>query len=101
MMVKNLFMKNIKVGDNMNNQIEIFVHNAEVMEADIRAVVKELHRTAYIKYQKKVVKKPITYSDSNIRHRANELGMKILSLTQRSVTLLALSQSAYHKAEQF
>lgn len=85
----------------MNNQIDMFVHNAETMEADIRATVKELHRTAYIKYQKKVVKKPITYSDNNIIRRANELGMKILSITQRSVTLLALSQSAYYKAEQF
>jgi hypothetical protein len=27
--------------------------------------------------------------------------MKILSITQRSVTLLALSQNAYYKANQF
>jgi hypothetical protein len=86
----------------MNNQIEIFVHNAEVMESDIRAAVKELHkRTAYIQYQKKVIKKPINYSDSTIANRARELGMKILSITQRSVTLLALSQNAYYKANQF
>jgi hypothetical protein len=86
----------------MNNQIEIFVRNAEDMESDIRTAVKELHkRTAYIQYQKKVIKKPITYSDSTIANRARELGMKILSITQRSVTLLALSQNAYYKANQF
>ena len=86
----------------MNNQIEIFVRNAEEMETDIRAAVNKLHkRTAYIKYEKKVIKVPITYSDSNIIRRARELGMRILSITQRSVTLLALSQNAYYKANQF
>lgn len=85
-----------------NNQIPLFVRNAEEMEADIRTAIKELHkRTAYIQYQKKVVKKPITYSDSTIANRARELGMKILNITQRSVTLLALSQNAYYKANQF
>jgi hypothetical protein len=85
----------------MNNQIEMFVRNAEQMEADIRVVVNKLHRNAYIKYEKRVIKKPITYSDDTIANRARELGMKIISITQRSVTLLALSQNAYYKANQF
>lgn len=96
----------ISNGDSMNNQVSHFVKTAEQLELSLQSALNRIHthtqtRQAFIKHGNRCIKKTVQYSDSAIYKRANELGLKVLSITNRSVTLAADSIPCYYEAGGF
>ena len=88
------------------NQIPLFVKTAEDLERSMQSTLTRIQNTpqsrqAFIKHGNRCIKKTIQYSDSAIYKRANELGLKVLSITNRSVTLAADSIPCYYEAGGF
>lgn len=77
------------------NQI---VRNVQQMEMDLRGAIRRIQngRKIYIQFNHIHCKKAnVKISDAEVARRANEIGLTICSITNRSVTLRARDYGSY------